>query len=414
MGAEKKKFPKIRFEGFSKDWGQEKLRTIFSFSKGKGYSKSSLVDDGNPILLYGSLYTDYKSNIKNVKTYAYPLDKSIYSTGDEVILPSSGESDIDIARASAVSQKGVLLGGDLNILKPKKSLNSVFMALNLTYSSINLSLIKRAQGQVVVHLYNSDIQNLKITIPEFLEQTQIGNFFQKMDEVIELQQKRLALTQDYKKSMLQKMFPQKGEKVPRVRFGGFSGEWGTTYFKNIAKVRRGLTYSPSDVVTNQKGVRVLRSSNIDEDTLIVSDTDVFVRESAVKIDYIKMNEILITAANGSSRLVGKHAIINRDLQNTVHGGFMLAVSTSHPEFLNSWMNGAQYKKMLQLVQGGNGAIGNLSRSMLEECKITLPCLKEQTAIGNFFQKLDEKIEVESAKLEKLQVMKKAMLQRMFV
>lgn len=200
------KVPRVRFAGFSGDWEESKLEGLVSFSKGKGYSRSSLVDNGNPIILYGSLYTDYKSNINNVTTFATPLKNSVYSEGNEVILPSSGESDVDIARASAVTQKGVILGGDLNVLKPKKDFNNIFMALNLTYSSINSSLVKRAQGQVVVHLYNSDIQNLKISFPTLEEQIAIGNFFQKLDQQIEQQRQKLATYQQLKKAMLQRMF----------------------------------------------------------------------------------------------------------------------------------------------------------------------------------------------------------------
>ncbi|HIW06760.1 MAG TPA: restriction endonuclease subunit S [Candidatus Ignatzschineria merdigallinarum] len=200
------KVPRVRFAGFSGDWNELKLAKLVSFSKGKGYSKSSLVNEGNPIILYGSLYTDYRSNIDNVTTFAIPLENSIYSEGNEIILPSSGESDVDIARASAVTQKGVLLGGDLNVLKPKKDFNNIFMALNLTYSSVNSSLVKRAQGQVVVHLYNSDIQNLKVSLPMLEEQTKISDFFQKLDQQIEQQAQKLATYQQLKKAMLQRMF----------------------------------------------------------------------------------------------------------------------------------------------------------------------------------------------------------------
>ena len=206
MGAEKKKFPKIRFEGFSKDWGQEKLRTIFSFSKGKGYSKSSLVDDGNPILLYGSLYTDYKSNIKNVKTYAYPLDKPIYSTGDEVILPSSGESDIDIARASAVSQKGVLLGGDLNIIRSE--IDGVFLAYYLN-SAKKLEIAQLAQGISVVHLYPSQLQTLNISFPKNpKEQQKIASCLSSLDALITAQTEKIEELKQHKKGLMQGLFPK--------------------------------------------------------------------------------------------------------------------------------------------------------------------------------------------------------------
>jgi len=203
--------------------------------------------------------------------------------------------------------------------------------------------------------------------------------------------------------------------IPKIRFKGFSEDWQEKRLGDIAKIYRGLTYKPSDVVEKQKGIRVLRSSNINGDTLVLRADDVFVDRSVVKIKNIKLGDILVTAANGSSRLVGKHAIIKNELRDTVHGGFMLTVRTKLAFFINSWMSTDEYKIVLQLVQGGNGAIGNLSKPLLQECKIHLPKnIAEQIQIGNFFQKLDEVIEQHQTKLKNYQTVKKAMLQRLFI
>ena len=88
---------------------------IADYSKGNGYSKSDLTENGTPIILYGRLYTKYQFAIDEVDTFATPKDGSIYSQGNEVIIPASGETAEDIARASAVEKSGILLGGDLNI-----------------------------------------------------------------------------------------------------------------------------------------------------------------------------------------------------------------------------------------------------------------------------------------------------------
>lgn len=102
------------------------------FSKGSGYSKSDLCDVGTPIILYGRLYTKYETNIKNVDTFAVPKTGSIYSKGGEVIVPASGETSEDIARAATVENAGILLGGDLNIVMPSKDINSAFLALSIS------------------------------------------------------------------------------------------------------------------------------------------------------------------------------------------------------------------------------------------------------------------------------------------
>lgn len=120
--------PELRFPGFTGDWEQRKAIDIADYSKGNGYSKGDLTDAGTPIILYGRLYTKYQFAISEVDTFAVPRNGAVYSQGNEVIVPASGETAEDIARASAVEKSGVLLGGDLNILRPFDFINPLFLA----------------------------------------------------------------------------------------------------------------------------------------------------------------------------------------------------------------------------------------------------------------------------------------------
>jgi type I restriction enzyme S subunit len=215
-----------------------------------------------------------------------------------------------------------------------------------------------------------------------------------------------------KKSLLQKMFPKSGETVPEVRFPGFTDAWEQRKFAELACIRRGLTYKPNDVTDS--GIRVLRSSNIDEDSFIENDDDVFVKESAVNISQVRDGDILITSANGSNRLVGKHAIITKAGQ-AVHGGFMLVASAyGNPYFLNASMSSKWYTNFVNMyVAGGNGAIGNLKKSDLENQVIRVPCEEEQLRLGQFFKSLDQTITLHQRKLESIKLLKKSLLQKMF-
>ncbi len=202
------------------------------------------------------------------------------------------------------------------------------------------------------------------------------------------------------------------KKTPQIRFKGFTDDWEERKFSNLAEVRRGLTYKPSDV--QKYGIRVLRSSNIAEDTFLIKSDDVFVNKEAVKIDKVKNGDILITSANGSSRLVGKHALIEGIENDTVHGGFMLVARAEKPEFVNAIMSSSWYSKFINIfVSGGNGAIGNLSKSDLEDQKVYVPSEIEQTKIGLFFKGLDDTIALHQRKLDLLKEQKKGFLQKMF-
>lgn len=180
-------------------------------------------------------------------------------------------------------------------------------------------------------------------------------------------------------------------------------------FSDIATIRRGLTYSPEDVC--DRGVRVLRSSNIDEDAFTVSSSDVFVDAQCVNIPLAKNKDILVTAANGSPRLVGKHCLVSCENDKMVPGGFMYLVSSDEAEFLNACMGASWYKEFLVTgVSGGNGTIGNLSKDELEKCQFYIPKEKEERdRIASFFTCLDKRISLETQQLEKLNQMKKACL-----
>ena len=203
------------------------------------------------------------------------------------------------------------------------------------------------------------------------------------------------------------------EKNPKIRLNEFTEDWEQCKFSDVVQLRRGLTYKPTDV--QDTGVRVLRSSNINEDTFVYGDDDVFVNPNAVNIEKAKPNDILITSANGSSRLVGKHALIKEIANDSaVHGGFMLLGRTNNYDFINASMSSSWYTKFINTyVAGGNGAIGNLSKSDLDEQLILIPSDLEQKKIGECFSTLDNLITLQQRKHEKIKNVKQAMLKKMF-
>ena len=171
-------------------WEQRKAIDIADYSKGNGYSKGDLTDAGTPIILYGRLYTKYKFAISEVDTFAFPRNGAVYSQGNEVIVPASGETAEDIARASAVEKSGVLLGGDLNILRPFDFINPLFLALAISNGEPQKELAKKAQGKSVVHIHNTDIQEVTIAYPSRTEQDRIVSVFRQLDNLITLHQRK--------------------------------------------------------------------------------------------------------------------------------------------------------------------------------------------------------------------------------
>ena len=199
--------PRVRFKGFQGEWKEVKLSSIAIFSKGQGYSKSDLRENGHPIILYGRMYTKYQFAINEVDTFSNLKGAYVLSEGNEIIMPASGETSEDIACASAVLAKGIILGGDLNIVRfDLKKYSTPFLALTITYSKTHYDLSKCAQGKSVVHLHNEAISKTVVSIPSLPEQRAIASYFTALDAQITLQRERLEKLKQIKAACLEKMF----------------------------------------------------------------------------------------------------------------------------------------------------------------------------------------------------------------
>ena len=180
----------MRFSSFSDEWTTTILKDSASFYKGTGISKEELSEEGHPCILYGELYTTYKTEkIEDVKSKtSLPAEKLVKSKANDVIIPASGETPIDIATACCIMNDDILLGGDLNIIRIKNH-NGVFLSCQLN-GKRKLDIAKIAQGASIVHLHNDDLKKLKCYFPKTIcEEEKIVAFLSKIDERIETQSK---------------------------------------------------------------------------------------------------------------------------------------------------------------------------------------------------------------------------------
>jgi len=200
------KTPELRFNGFSDAWSSEEMKTLGTFSKGAGFSKSDLKASGTPIVLYGRLYTDYQTAIFQVDTFVEDRKGAVKSKGNEVVVPASGETSEDIARASALLASGIIIGGDLNIINPCERLDPYFLALALSNGQPKYDLARRAQGKTVVHVRAADISSVSISFPELREQERIAAYFRSIDELILRHSNQIKKLQQIKLACQESMF----------------------------------------------------------------------------------------------------------------------------------------------------------------------------------------------------------------
>ena len=338
---------------------------IADYSKGNGYSKSDLTENGTPIILYGRLYTKYQFAIAEVDTFATPKDGSIYSQGNEVIIPASGETAEDIARASAVEKSGILLGGDLNILRPFNFINPLFLALTISNGEPQKELAKKAQGKSVVHIHNSDIQEVTVSFPTRAEQDRIVAVFRSLDNLITLHQRKVDKLQQVKKAYLCEMFPENGKTKPKRRFKGFTDDWEQRKLNEICN------YTSSSLTV----ANALNSGNY---PLYDANNQIgFVNDFYMPVEYVTIIK------DGAG--VGRIRKLDR---NTAFIGTMGALTCKNSEL--KFLYYLLEKKDLSKQYSGS-TIPHIYFKDYGEDKVLVPSVKEQEKLGLYFDNLDNLI-----------------------
>lgn len=407
--------PKIRLKGFSGEWEYKKLSSLTSVRGGYAFQSSLFQKSGIPVVRISNILSN--GSVGGDFAY-YPKidgDSNVTLHDKDVVIAMSGATTGKIARVDIGD--GVLYQNQrVGLFTKTGKVDYDFLYAVLNRPHFNELLNKLLTSSAQPNASSADIESIEMGFPlDAEEQKALSNYILSLDSLIQSTTKKIESLKQVKAASLQAMFPQEGETTPRVRFKGYEGEWEKVKFAAFAEINRGLTYTPINIVEN--GVRVLRSSNIDNDVFGISNEDVFVTPNCINICYAKEGDILITAANGSPRLVGKHAIIrNTGSIPVVAGGFMYLVTSQESEFLNASMSSDWYWRFLKIgVAGGNGSIGNLNRNDLEETVFPIPSLKEErNMIASYFTNLDSQITLQTQRLEKLKQIKSACLDNMFV
>lgn len=409
----KKKSPEVRFAGFTEEWKDERLEHLGHFLKGNGYSKSDIRKSGHPIILYGRLYTNYNLLIDNVDTFTEPKEGSIYSEGGEVIIPSSGETAEDIIIASVVKNEQVILGGDLNIIRPKENLNSEFLALSISNGLVYKELVKKAQGKSVVHIRNTDLQETQLPYPDIYEQEKIADLFLYLNKLISNHQTQLTKLKNLKKAMLTKMFPQNGASVPEIRFKGFDGEWKELYFDKLFEFSKGKGLSKNDVYNSGTYECILYGHLYTTYGMVTDKVHFFTNKRLDNRVESVFGDVLIPSSDTTPTGLAQAICVERD--GVVLGG---DINILRPKkgLLGSFLSfniNANRVKLLPLIKGST--VRHLYNEDLKTVKISVPKdINEQYKISQYFKNIDILIENHQEQLKKLNNIKKACLNKLFV
>ena len=396
--------PELRFPEFTDQWNSNKLGSIATFSKGKGISKADIEEDGaTECIRYGELYTVYSEVISEIVSKTnLDINSLVLSDANDVIIPASGETQIDIATASCVLKAGVALSGDLNIIKSE--IDGVFLSYYLNNTK-KYKIARLAQGISVVHLYSSQLASLHVNIPSPEEQEKIAAFLMALDKRIRILEKKKSELEQYKKGIVQKLFAR------TVRFKNEDGNefpnWEEKSLGEICNYLNGGSFEKSVVENGKYNLITLNSIDINgklkEHHKTVNETD----NSLAENDLVM---VLSDVAHGN--FLGLTDIIPNDtfVLNQRMGALKPKIEINR-YFLKTYIN---YNQKYFKLMGQGSSQQNLSKGDILKFVVLKPQIKEQEKIASFLISVDKSINKVVSQIEESLLFKKGLLQKMFL
>lgn len=371
-----------------------------------------MINEGNQIILYGQLYTNYTSEISFTNQFVHPKSGSIYSKGNEVIIPASGESSEDISIASSVTSQGIILGSDLNIVTPKSSLNNTFLALTLSHGNTKKRLSKYAQGKTIVHLHGSNFKKLSIKFPSIDEQKKIKDLICKVDSLVSLHQRKVNILLAIKKAYLSKIFPCKDNNTPGIRFYGFKEEWEQRKLSEISdKVReKNREFFYTEVLTNSAEFGIVSQESY-------FDKEIANAKNISGYYVVRPNDFVYNPRISKYAPVGpikSNKLSRNGIMSPLY--YVFRPKNISVPYLQQYFDSTYWHQFMQM-NGDSGARADrfaIRDSVFTEMPIPYPTIEEQERIGFLLSKLDITIELHQSKLENLTKLKQVYLTKMFI
>ena len=392
--------PKLRFKGFTDPWQQRKLGELAEFSKGAGFSKSDLCEHGRGIILYGQMYTNYQLVIDCISTHVPMNSHGVESRRNDIIVPASGETPEDIATASVVKLDGVLLGGDINVVRLHgNQTDATFIALLLSHGSLHKTLASRAQGKSIVHLHISDIANLHVLKPGITEQSRIAEFFRVLDDLIAAAKKKADLLKLKKRYYLQAIFSQ------QLRFKGFTEPWQQRKYSDYLIESNIPGHDGSEA--NKLTVKLWGKGVVEKETVTAGSnaTKYYIRHTG-QLMYGKLDFLHAAFGLVPPELDGYESTADSpafDILPSADPNFILMTCLSEHTYL--------YQGNLA---GGSRKAKRVHVPTFLDMSLNVPNIEEQRRIVSFLHIIDKLIAAANHKAEVLIQQKNAYLQRLFV
>lgn len=399
--------PEIRFDGFCGEWKQKDFQEQIKLVGGATPSKSEPEYWGGDIVWLSS--QEIKNKYVSEGTYKI-TEKAVNENRTKIV---SAGTPLIVTRSGilakrfpiSISLNKLAINQDIKaLIFDKNTINTEFIVADIISkeSYILRNIVK--SGTTVQSINLPDLNRMLIELPDYEEQQKIGEFFKNLDDRIALQQQQIESLKESKQGFLQKLFPKDGERVPEIRFDGFSGKWELKTLGEVLTPGNKLAVSDTSaykritVKLNKKGVEETKSDRK------LADTRPFYQRYSGELIIGKQNYF-----NGSI------AIVPKEFNGYICSNAIMSfnVVNNDPIFIYSQISQSDYISKRSHIADGTGQ-KELSEKNFLKFEVLIPELEEQQKISEFFKNLDDAIEAHEKELELLQTTKKGFLQKMFV
>lgn len=409
--------PRIRFKGFTEDWEQRKLGSIGSTYTGlSGKTKEDFGHGEAQYITYLNVFQNTISDITMTDKVKIDITQNEVEYGD-VLFTTSSETPEEVGMSS------VWLGDTPNIylnsfcfgFRPNQKIDPYFLGYSLRAPHMRDKIKILAQGISRYNISKNKVMELEISLPNNEEQKLLGTFLQRIDLIITLHQCKLEKLKLMKKALLQKLFPKNGKHIPEIRFKGFTDAWEQ---RKLDECMDSFEYGLNAAAKEYDGMhKYIRITDIDDEThnfiqsnLTSPDIDF---NSDVSDYKLNINDIVF-ARTGAS--VGKTYLYNPSDGDLYYAGFLIRGKVNEAcdaGFIYQNTLTRDYDSFIRITSQRSGQPGVNSKEYAT-FRLNIPCKDEQEKISEFLNRLDKLFTLHQRKLERLQEVKKDLLQKMFI
>ena len=412
--TEKRKSPALRFRGYTDDWEQRKFSELVQIERG---GSPRPIDD---------FITDAPNGLNWVKIGDAPTQGNYITKTAEKIRPEG------LSKTREVHPGDLILSNSMSFGKPyimgiDGCIHDGWLLIRNTYGVFDLTFLchllgtpqmlsqyrSLAAGSTVNNLNKELVGNTVVTIPSITEQRVLGDYLEQLDNLITLHQRKLEKLKLVKKSMLEKMFPKNGSSVPEIRFNGFTDDWEQRKFSELVQIERGGSPRPIDdfITDAPNGLNWVKIGDAPTQGNYITKTAEKIRpEGLSKTREVHPGDLILS----NSMSFGKPYIMGID--GCIHDGWLLIRNTYGVfdlTFLCHLLGTPQMLSQYRSLAAGS-TVNNLNKELVGNTVVTIPSITEQRVLGDYLEQLDNLITLHQRKVEKLQIMKKSMLEKMFV